>query len=789
MQEITAKETRQEVIAIVQRERVRRETWTVLDCWVPPEFNMDRGKNISVICHSAEGEITPNLSYRFFGKPGKYKNKTTGKTEEQFTATTFVHAVPHGRSGIVTYLQKIGKGMGLGPTRAGALYDTFRGEAVRVLRADPLAALSALQSSGLSISLEKINKISEKLKEVESLEGCTIDLMEVLEKRGFPKSLTPKLIKKYGNNAPLFLKRNPFLLLQFPGCGIKRVDAMYLQLGLPPASLKRQAIHAIHAIATESNVRFIGRGSTWQPISNAVRGITANVGGTETNPPKALKLAKRAKKLSTCRTDQDGIFVERGGAIWIAEKTKADQEGELAKMIAGKVTEHPIWPRLAALQSSSLTPHQLAAVKNATRSSLGILCGGPGTGKTFTTAKIIKHVANIFGEDGVAVCAPTNKAAHRLTMGLQNNGVSLLAKSIHRTLGVQKTQDGWQFIHNKNNKLPCKVLVIDEGSMIATNLMLSVFSAVSHGTMILIVGDPNQLPPIEHGRPMFDMIESGKIPIGKLEEPQRNAGTIVFACNDICNGKRFRADKKINIKEVPPRNFKILEAQTPTQQLEKITATIRVAKNIGFDPIWDCQVMVAVNETGLVNRVEINRFLQDQLNPNGKTAKGNLLRAGDKIVCIKNGWSPSLADTTARTNSDNECFVANGEFGRVIAAEEKNVDIAFEWPARKIRFYLGKKNNKSNPNDTRCAVERAYGCTVHKMQGSEAAIGIPIIDESNGAKMICTREWWFTAISRGKVLSLPIGQRKTADKFCKNVAIKKRKTFLKELIIQELKGY
>ena len=74
--------------------------------------------------------------------------------------------------------------------------------------------------------------------------------------------------------------------------------------------------------------------------------------------------------------------------------------------------------------------------------------------------------------------------------------------------------------------------------MLDTDLAAALFRAVPSGGRVLLVGDPNQLPPVGHGAPLRDMIAVG-IPTACLTELQRNSGMIVSACKAIKEGRRF----------------------------------------------------------------------------------------------------------------------------------------------------------------------------------------------------------------------------------------------------------
>lgn len=187
-----------------------------------------------------------------------------------------------------------------------------------------------------------------------------------------------------------------------------------------------------------------------------------------------------------------------------------------------------------------LTPHQQSAASIVTAHPISILGGSPGTGKTFVASTIIEAATEFIGADKIAVCAPTGKAAVRITEALAANGVELRATTIHSLLRVQQNTvtDGWGFEYGPDNLLPHTLIVVDESSMIDASLMASLLSARRRGCSILFVGDVNQLPPVGAGAPLRDMIRAG-VPYAELREIIRNDGGIVDACAKIRDGQEF----------------------------------------------------------------------------------------------------------------------------------------------------------------------------------------------------------------------------------------------------------
>src|SRR4030095_542560 len=188
-----------------------------------------------------------------------------------------------------------------------------------------------------------------------------------------------------------------------------------------------------------------------------------------------------------------------------------------------------LWPD--PFRMSDLSRHQQEQLARATAGPLGALIGSPGTGKTYSVAALIRALADRYGLESTGICAPTGKAATRVTAAIQRYGVDLTATTIHRLLRVRHRHghvDRFRFEHDEDNPLAYRFIVIDESSMLDTDLAASLFSACAPGTHVLLVGDPYQLPPVGHGVPLRDLLQA-QLPQGELIEIQRNAGLIVHA--------------------------------------------------------------------------------------------------------------------------------------------------------------------------------------------------------------------------------------------------------------------
>lgn len=456
-----------------------------------------------------------------------------------------------------------------------------------------------------------------------------------------------------------------------------------------------------------------------------------------------------------------------------------------------EVPAFTLWPD--ATQIDGISEHQRENLSKAMGGRIGILGGSPGTGKTYTVAKLIAHLldSGLVAEHDIGIGAPTGKAAVRLTEMLQSNGLPLRARTWHSLLGIGNNSEtgGWSFAHNENNHFGYRLLIGDESSMLDLSLALAVFRARAPGCHVLLVGDVNQLPPVGNGAPLRDLIAAG-LPYGELREIKRNSGGIVEACAAIrdCQPWTQFADK-------PGTNLRITNSSDPESKLERVLEIIDDSERDGNDPIWDCQVLVAVNESSPLSRCEVNKVLQDKLNP-GPKFEGTKFKPRDKVVCLKNGFYKSLEpiiDEDIRTNDRDEVYVANGELAEVIGIEGNDIAMRLSSPARVISIPIRRQNNNETESESNDAPsgqsanwDLGYALSVHKSQGSEWPITIVVLDAYPGARMICDRAWLYTAISRGRSITHLVGTKDLADRFCRVQKIEQRKTFLKELINREM---
>jgi len=558
------------------------------------------------------------------------------------------------------------------------------------------------------------------------------------------------------------------------------------QLGLPMHRLKRQMLKAWYDLQNDPN------GHTWFSRMQ-LSGINA----------RAIELGIRSKWFVT-KTDDHG-------AEWITIKRKAIAEESVASHLKRLASWRPPmgdtrrtkWPAVELLEG--VTDHQREQAGKAMSSPVAVLAGSPGTGKTFVAGAVIRKIV---GASNIYACAPTGKAAVRLAESIYKaTGIKIQAKTIHSTLGLMGDPDDYAISQLNNLE---GYVIVDETSMVDVPLMAMLLGCCRTGTHILFLGDPYQLPPVGHGAPLRDMLDSEHVTTGELTEIQRNAGLIVRACKAIKEGEEFPTCEKYS--KTTGDNLRFLEATDSADIVGGVLRLHEIVPRYEFDPVWDTQVLVAVNTKGPCCRVVLNKKLQEKLNPHGYTVPGHPFRVDDKIICLKNSKVkqvvmrqdtinfPLVDRPESYLDTTTEVFVANGELGKVIAVGPNQTIALFSAPARLVRILHGKTKEKAKvvEGDTKekekedgedgkedsgeevSKFDLGYAITTHKSQGSEAKCVIVVIDPMG--RSVCSREHVYTSISRAKELCVMIGKRAVCDSFCRNIALGRRKTFLVELL-------
>lgn len=157
--------------------------------------------------------------------------------------------------------------------------------------------------------------------------------------------------------------------------------------------------------------------------------------------------------------------------------------------------------------SFALSDEQTAAVEHALTHRLAVITGGPGTGKTSIVIAILKALESLGVDlDDVAVAAPTGKATHRL----KDSITAPSPTTLHRLLGYSPSAGRFRF--RRDNPLPHRFIIVDEASMVDLVLMEALLQALAEGAHLVLLGDAEQLPSVETGTILRDLVPSTDAP-------------------------------------------------------------------------------------------------------------------------------------------------------------------------------------------------------------------------------------------------------------------------------------
>ena len=369
---------------------------------------------------------------------------------------------------------------------------------------------------------------------------------------------------------------------------------------------------------------------------------------------------------------------------------------------------------------------------------LEVIAGGPGTGKTTRVARIVASLIEQAAADGVrapliALAAPTGKAAARLEEAVNDETVGPRASTLHRLLGWRPGSHS-RFAHDRANRLPHDVVIVDETSMVSLSLMARLVEAVRPEARLILVGDPGQLTSIEAGVVLGDIVASNVGGIVVLERVHRYGGGIAALANAIRDGD---ADEAVAALGAAPGEVTWIPVDVHESEA-------------GVELVRDRAVAAGAEVAGAARRGAADEAL-------AALGRFRLLCAHRRGPYGVSEWSsrvmawlpvelPDLdveqRDFVGRpllvTENDYELGLYNGDTGVIVQRASGQASAAFERGGELLHFSPLRLG----------AVDTVYAMTVHKSQGSQfdtAAVLLP----ASGSRIL-TRELLYTAVTRAR---------------------------------------
>ncbi|MCH2247838.1 MAG: ATP-dependent RecD-like DNA helicase [Crocosphaera sp.] len=642
------------------------------------------------------------------------------KHGQQFNMTGYKESKPATLTGIEKYL---GSGLikGVGPVTAKRIVAHFGLDTLDIIE----------QEIGRLVEVPGIGKKRVQMIQSTWEEQRVIkDVMIFLQGHGVSTTYAVKIFKQYGHESISIVTDNPYKLAEdIFGIGFHTADKIAFKVGVSPWSKYRYKSGLLHILSEAAE-----DGHCFLPLPELVNSAIEllNYDEHQTDGEAVVKTAQDM-------TETEDLIVEQVGKMLLCYKpTFYYTEQNLAKLLL-KQLENPInidlprvkdWiQRYNQSKRIKLSPQQLEAVIKAVSSRVMVLTGGPGTGKTFTQKTIVALWQAMGKKIGLA--APTGRAAQRL-----GEMAGLEAKTLHRLLEFDPAKRG--FKRDKDNPLPFDAVIVDESSMVDLFLAHSLLKAISPTCQLLLVGDNDQLPSVGPGKILEDLIESGKIPVVRLNQVFRQAASsaIIRNAHQINQGHY----PKLEVISYTPKSDCLWHngGTEPEHTVQVISELVtEFIPELGFNPTIDVQVLCPMTR-GLVGTRNLNQVLQQLLNPPSPekaevSRAGMILRVGDRVIQLKN---------------DYDRQVYNGDLGMVQAIDTTEKLVTIQVDDRNVEYDYADLNE----------VALAWSISIHKSQGSEYPVVIMPVSMSH--YIMLSRNLIYTGLTRAKQLAIIVGSTK-----------------------------
>lgn len=708
-------------------------------------------------------EITTVVGYLPFINVGD-SLKLEGKFVEhkdygrQFKVDTFEKIMPQTTEALKRYLAN-GNIKGIGEAIAKRIIDKFGEETIHVFRYEP-SRLAEIRG----ISKEGAKEMSASF--IENWEVWQI--VGFLERFGIGAEYAKKVYDLLGINAIEQIESNPYILIDLAkGVDFKQIDKMALDLGVSYDNEKRVTSGIKYGLirSTYNGNTCVIKENLIEFVINLLDVSTENVenGLIKLNNNKEIVIEKREN------IEYIYLFNFYNTEEQIALRIKKLQNAKNVKKISN-IEE--FLEKIEKNSSIELSDKQKNALKMVNDNNVTIITGGPGTGKT----TIIKNIIDIYEENGkkVILAAPTGRAAKRMT---ETTGKE--ASTLHRLLEIGKIDDDNLFKNNDNYQgapIDADIVIIDEVSMMDMFIMNYLLKCIYQGTKLVLVGDVDQLASVGPGSVLKDLIASNQVATVSLDKIFRQAAKskIILNAHKVNNGEMFLS--KEELEEDTKEDFFFIKENLQERMLAQVVSlcTGRLEKYGNYDFFQNIQVL-SPTKKGLLGTKELNRILQEQLNPNimnlpEKASMGAIFRKGDRVMQIKNNYDiywEKEGTGSGISNKEIGNGVFNGEIGTVIQIDEKEKQVEIQFDDNKIARYEFTELDQ---------IEHSYAITIHKAQGSEFDVVIMAIPQT--APMLLTRNLLYTGITRAKKLLVVIGNERTLEFMIQNVDSRKRNTGL-----------
>ncbi len=661
------------------------------------------------------------------------QHKTYGP---QLAVDTYEKRLPSDVHAILRYLSsRVVRG--IGPATAAKIVARYGAESFDVIENHPewLADIPG-------ISTKKAAEISAAFREQTGVRSVMMFCRDF-----FGAATATRVYQRFGAGAVGMIRENPYFLCDSDlGIGFEKADEIAAALGFSKDSavrIRAGLSYLLHCQAKDN-------GHACLPADKLLPLAAETLGVEPSLAADALISAQRSGLLSE-------YVIWDGGKSrrYIFLKDTADAEAFVAEKLClldatlpayGREDTALLMARAEKEQGVYYADLQRKAILSALSGGVLIVTGGPGTGKT-TLVRALLYIFEHLGHR-VALCAPTGRAAKRMSLAASHEAVT-----IHRLLEAERLSEGGgvRFRRNAASPLDEDVIIVDEASMLDIFLIRALLAAVKNGSRIILIGDVDQLPSVGSGNLLSDLIDSARFSTVRLTEIFRQSEESLI----VTNAHRINRGE-MPILDVTDRDFFFVERAE--EQIAKTVAsliTARLPRAYGASVTGDIQV-ISPSRKGRAGTAPLNHLLQEKLNPPSPEKAEHIFRdavfrVGDRVMQIHNNY-----DIEWKCGNSVGQGVFNGDVGVIEALDPSEERMLVRYDDRVATYDFTMLDE----------LEHAYAITVHKSQGSEYPV--VILPLYACAPQLLTRNMIYTAVTRARRMVIFVGRRDIAARMVEN---------------------
>lgn len=622
------------------------------------------------------------------------------------------------KEGIINFLTKSAiKGINIQNARK--IYNKYKEKSIDIVLNEPLKLASIKGIAGKTV--QKIKDSVNKYKERQELIQFCVD-------NKVSYSNCCRLEEELGKDVLNTLKSNPYIVLaKSDYFTFKQIDNIALNIGFDIYDKSRLKYGLLSVLRTAINLS----GSTGYPVNKLLHKFNKELGVNNVSLFQEALVTLRDDKSVVIESD---LVYDKN--YYDAEKEIAEKIKEIsARPILKGIFKKSIIDKECDIFDFKLTDEQKLAIKKCLLYNFSVLTASAGCGKSTITRVLV----NVFLQHDyrVILLSPTGKATRRL-----EECADYPAQTIHKFLNVKHKLDDAETTDIGENA----VIILDECSMVDIQLFKTLLRSINDTTKIILIGDSHQLPSVQAGNILGDLIDSKKVNICKLTQVMRQAqdSHILDYCNKVNSGQGIRECKEPDI---------FFSQFSSSEKIKDtlLTAYSREYRNRGG--FSDLQVLT-IYKKGAVGDTTLNKEIREIVNPYSEDLSTFGFMLHDKVMHTKNNYKK---------------YVFNGETGIVSRVEDDTLYVQYDG---RVVEYTSEDIDE---------LQLAYSSTVHKSQGSEYKVTFVIVDNEVSSYLL-NRKILYTAISRGKEKVYLLAKKGCVDACINNDYYEERYTKLKSFL-------